>query len=58
MRKKYLIKENIQYLLFGQFLKGKGSSSLGTDGTNLLKNTKTSNLKAYKNRIAELENTE
>ena len=58
MRKKYNIKENIQYLLFGQFVNGTASSSLGNDGTSLLKNTKTTNLRAYKNRMAELENTE
>lgn len=56
MRKKYHVKENIQYLLFGQFVGG-GKSSLGNDGSNFLKSTKTSNLKEYKNRMKELENT-
>lgn len=56
MRQKYLIKENIQYLLFGQFING-NKSSLGTTGTQILKSTKTSNLKAYRSKIQELENT-
>ena len=44
MRKNYNIKENIQYLLFGQFINGKNSSQMGDNGSNLLKNTKTQNL--------------
>lgn len=57
MRQKYLIKENIQYLLFGQFVGQNATSLNSAKGTNILKSTKTSNLKAYKNRIEELENT-
>lgn len=52
MRQKYLIKENIQYLLFGQFISGRVSSLVsGVKGSQVLKSTKTSNLKAYRSKI-------
>jgi len=55
-RERFLVKENIQYLLFGQFKKGKGMvvTNKGTK-ENKLKNMKTENLKDYKNKEQELE---
>jgi len=57
MRQKYKIKDNIQYLLFGQFIGGSTSSLVDGKGSNILKSTKTSNLKAYRSKLNELENT-
>jgi hypothetical protein len=53
-RERQQVKENIQYLLFGQFKKGKGDSKADTK-ENKLKNLKTENLKDYKNREQEME---
>jgi hypothetical protein len=41
MRERYMIKENIQYLLFGQFTNKGAGSSLKQGGTATLKNTRT-----------------
>jgi len=41
IRDTYMIKENIQYLLFGQFCNSNGANSLKNNGTAQLKSTKT-----------------
>ena len=48
-----MIKENIQYLLFGQFCNS-SSASLKTNGTAQLKSTRTQNLKDYTNKVKQL----
>lgn len=58
MRNKYNVQENIQYLLFGQFVGNKRQQSCQYGNTfNVLKNTKTQNLRAYKNKFKEEQNT-
>lgn len=54
-RERFLVKDNIQYLLFGQFKKGKGVSLQKDKKENKLRNMKTENLKDYKNKEQELQ---
>jgi hypothetical protein len=50
-----MIKENIQYLLFGQFCDDATSASLkGNHGTAQLKSTRTQNLKEYTDKVKQL----
>ena len=50
-----MIKENIQYLLFGQFCNTDGgNSSLKGNGNAKLKSTKTINLQEYTNKVKQL----
>jgi len=51
IRETYMIKENIQYLLFGQFCGTDTAESLKTNGTAHLKSTRTQNLKEYTNQV-------
>jgi hypothetical protein len=54
-RERFFVKENIQYLLFGQFKKGKGMPVKKDTKETKLRNMKTENLKEYKNKEQELE---
>ena len=52
-RQRFLVKENIQYLLFGQFMNGNNQND--KSGGTHLKNMKTETLKNYKNKNQELK---
>ena len=58
-RKNFKVKENIQYLLFGQMIPedGFGNANILQGGKdNHIKSLKTANLRAYKNKVEEKEN--
>lgn len=56
-RQQFLVKENIQYLLFGQMIPEDGWGSAHQQrGDAIIKSLKTSNLKAYRNKVEELSN--
>lgn len=54
-RQQFLVKENIQYLLYGQMIQEGGSGYNNyRAGDNVIKSMKTAHLKAYRNRVEEL----
>lgn len=55
-RQKFKVMENIQYLLFGQMIGAGGNNHAMQQGTTI-KSLKTTNLKAYKDKVEELANT-
>lgn len=58
-RNRFLVKQNIQYLLFGQMIpeNGFGNSNTLSQNDNTLKSLKTGNLMEYKKKVRELEDT-
>lgn len=58
-RNRFLVKQNIQYLLFGQMIPedGFGNNNSLKDNGNVLKSLKTGNLKDYKMKVRELEDS-
>ena len=56
----YSIKDNIQYLLYGQMIPERGfrEDYKGKKGTNILKSVKTKNLREYMDKTREIENVQ
>lgn len=56
-RQKFLVIENIQYLLFGQMIGENNNNNMLASGGGQIKSLKTTNLRAYKDKVQELANT-